>query len=49
METFYFTTEDFNKQLDFCLTIKETHKDFYICEYVTPALYKKDIKIVITN
>jgi hypothetical protein len=48
----YLTKEYFEKDLQECLTIiaepTETNL-YYICEYVSPALYKSIVNVYITN
>ena len=48
----YLTIEGFDNDLEDCLTIltepTETNK-YYVCEYVSPALYKSIIHIYIIN
>ncbi len=48
----YLTKEYFEKDLQECLTIiaepTETNL-FYVCEYVSPALYKSIVNVYITN
>lgn len=48
----YLTIEAFDKDLEGCLTIltepTETNK-YYVCEYVSPSLYKSIIHIYIKN
>jgi hypothetical protein len=48
----YLTNEYFQKDLQECLTIiaepTETNL-FYVCEYVSPALYKSIVNVYITN
>jgi hypothetical protein len=46
----YLTIEAFDKDLEDCLTIlrEPTNiKKYYVCEYVSPALYKSIIHIYI--
>jgi hypothetical protein len=48
----YLTKEYFEKYLQECLTIiKEPNQTnlFYVCEYVSPALYKSIVNVYITN
>ena len=43
----YLTQEGFNKDLEICLTIIEECDGYYVCEYVSAALYKSIIHIYI--
>ena len=46
----FLTAEKFNSELESCLTIlEEPSKDrlYYLCEYITPALYSKVVKVVV--
>ena len=48
----YLSIEQFNKDLEDCLTIiKEPaqRNPYYVCEYVSPALYKSIVNIYITK
>ena len=48
----YLSIEQFNKELEDCLTIiKEPTKinKYYVCEYISAALYKSIVHIYITN
>ena len=42
--------ERFEADLEDCLTILDypsKNKKYYVCEYITPALYKKVINVVV--
>ena len=43
----YLTKEQFNKDLEICLTILKEGNGYYLCEYTSAALYKKVVKIFI--
>ena len=46
----YLTIEQFNKELEDCLTIvrePSKRKPYYICEYISPALYESIVHIYI--
>jgi hypothetical protein len=48
----YLSIEEFDKDLEYCLTIiLEPTKEnpYYVCEYVSPALYKSIVHIYITK
>jgi hypothetical protein len=48
----YLSVDRFNKDLDDCLTIitEPTKRNpYYVCEYVSPALYKSIAHIYITK
>jgi hypothetical protein len=48
----YLSIEQFNKDLEYCLTIisEPTQRNpYYICEYVSPGLYKSIVNIYITK
>ena len=48
----YLSIDQFNKDLEDCLIIiTEPTKSnpYYVCEYVSPALYKSIVHIYITN
>jgi len=48
----YLSIEQFNKDLDECLTIITEPTDtvhYYVCEYVSFALYKSIVHIYITK
>jgi hypothetical protein len=52
IKTVYLTQEQFEKDLEVCLTIlKEPTKNhkYYVCEYISQALYKSIFNIVILN
>jgi len=49
---FYLSIEKFNLELEYCLTIisEPTKRNrFYVCEYISPALYKSIVHIFINN
>jgi hypothetical protein len=41
----YLTQDEFNKDLEICLTIVDKCDDYYVCEYISAALYKSIIHI----
>ena len=43
----YLTVAEFTKELETCLTIIKERKGYYVCEYISPALYK--LKSVFIN
>ena len=46
----YLTQEEFNKDLEYCLTIIDypnSLRPYYICEYISAALYKSIVHIYI--
>ena len=48
----YLSIEQFDKDLQDCLTIitePTQRKPYYVCEYVSPALYKSIVHIYITK
>jgi hypothetical protein len=48
----FLTIEKFNKDLQECLTIITEPTEFfpyYVCEYISPALYKSIVHIYITK
>lgn len=48
----YLSIEQFDKDLEDCLTIitePTKRKPYYVCEYVSPALYKSIVHIYITK
>ena len=48
----YLSIEQFDKDLEDCLTIitEPTHRNpYYVCEYISPALYKSIVYIYITK
>jgi hypothetical protein len=48
----YLSIEQFDKDLEDCLTIitEPTQRNqYYVCEYVSPALYKSIVHIYITK
>ena len=48
----YLSIEQFDKDLDYCLTIitEPTQiNPYYVCEYISPALYKSIVHIYITK
>lgn len=48
----YLSIEQFDKDLEDCLTIitePTQRKPYYVCEYVSPALYKSIVHIYITK
>jgi hypothetical protein len=51
-KTVYLSIEQFDKDLEDCLTIitePTKNKQYYVCEYVSPALYKSIVHIYITK
>jgi hypothetical protein len=52
IKQFYLSIEQFDKNLEDCLTIitEPTQRNpYYVCEYVSPALYKSIVHIYITK
>jgi len=48
----HLTIDRFDKDLETCLTIisyPENGKPYYVCEYVSPALYKSIVHVYIIN
>jgi hypothetical protein len=48
----YLSIENFDKDIENCLTIitEPTQRNpYYVCEYVSPALYKSIVHIYITK
>ena len=49
-KTVYLTKEEFDKDLERCLTIitePTKQNNYYVCEYISPALYKSIVHICI--
>jgi hypothetical protein len=49
-ETIYLSKEQFEKDLEICLTIvsyPNKKNNYYVCEYINAALYKRIINISI--
>lgn len=52
LQDIYLSQESFDKALDDCLTIikyPSKSKPYYTCEYISTALYKKNVNIYISN
>ena len=52
LQDVYLTQEAFEKDLDECLTIisyPNKIKTFYVCEHISPALYKRKVNIYVRN
>jgi len=45
----YLTVAEFTKELETCLTIIKERKGYYVCEYISPALYKSIVHIYIVK
>jgi hypothetical protein len=48
----YLSQDQFDKDLDYCLTIityPTKRKPYYVCEYISPALYKSIVNIFINK
>ena len=48
----YLSIEQFDEDLEYCLTIitePTSRNPYYVCEYVSPALYKSIVHIYITK
>jgi hypothetical protein len=48
----YLTIDQFNKDLEDCLTIvsePSKRKPYYVCQYVSPALYKSIVYVFIVK
>ena len=48
----YLSIDQFDKDLEYCLTIitePTKHNPYYVCEYVSAALYKSIVHIYITK
>jgi hypothetical protein len=52
MKTVFLTKEQFEMDLEICLTIisyPTKRKPYYVCEYINPALYKSVVQIELIN
>ncbi len=49
-KTVYLTKEEFDKDLEICLSIinePSTNNPYYVCEYISAALYKSIVHIYV--